>query len=74
MYIFIASDKIHKTSNKAKSATVAIKPNKNILKIPSEFKFIFLKFSTVGNHFTLFSIYFIFGETNNLNKNQITPN
>ena len=34
----------------------------NFKKYQNDFKLIFLQFSIVGNHFTLISIYFIFGE------------
>ena len=61
--IILAPNKILKNSNKAKSATATIKPNKNhFQKYQNDFKFISLQFSIVGNHFTLFSIYFILGE------------
>ena len=52
---------------------IYLKPNKNLFKYQNNFKFIFLHFSIIGNHFTLIFIYFIL-EKNNLNKTQITPN
>ena len=63
MNIFVKSNKIHKNSNKAKSATGSIKPNKNHFKNTKIISNLFLsKISDVGNHITQFSVYFIFGE------------
>ena len=60
--IFLALNKIHTTLDKSKSAPALLKSNKNHLKNQSDFKFIFLQFFYVGKHFTLISMYFIFGE------------
>ena len=61
--IFVKSNKIEKNSNNSKSATALLKSNKNHLQnTKSDFKFIYPQFSDVGNHVTLISIYFIFGE------------
>ena len=74
MNIFLESTKIHTNSNKTKTATGLLKSNKNHLKkYQNDIKLTFLQFSIVGNHVTLFSMYFIL-EKNNLNKTQITPN
>ena len=63
MNICLTSNKFYKNLNKTKSVTAIIKPNKNhFKKYQNDFKFISPQFSDVGNHFTLFSIYFIFGE------------
>ena len=63
MNIILASNKIHKNSNNSHSVTGPIKSNKNhFLKYQNDFKLISLQFSDVGNHVTLFSIYFVFGE------------
>ena len=63
MNIFSAANKFHKNLNKSNSTTGSIKNQiKIFLKYQNNFKLIFLQFSTVGNHVTLFSIYSIFGE------------
>ena len=62
MTILLASNKIYKISNKAKSATDAIKPNKNHFKNTKMVSKLSLQFFDVGNHVTIISIYFIFGE------------
>lgn len=63
MNIFSAANKFHKKLIKPNSTSESFKNQiKNIFKYQNDFKLIFLYFSTVGNHYILFSIYFIFGE------------
>ena len=63
MNIILPPNNIHTNSNKSNSTTVAVKPYKNHLKkYQNDFKLIFLQLSIVGNHVTLFSMYFVFGE------------
>ena len=63
-WTFLSSHiKSRKNSNNSKSTTALRKSNKNYLKkYQNDFKFIYLQFSDVGNHVTLISIYFYFGE------------
>ena len=53
--------KYHKEINKGLDRQSILTQVIYLDKVINDFKFIFLHFYNVGNHFTLISIYFIFG-------------